>query len=407
LTKSKSNFLDYVTALNKGAFGERRQQEFYNKVQPIYSKTALEYWQSEIVNKAEGTKASYLHYFKDFLTYVNMTADQVLDLRIQDTASPDRRIQRRFESLFKVFLAEGKKKNYAPLTLQTIFASVRSFFEAHYYPLIMRKSDYPTGDSNGAKRATKEQILKALGTKTESRTTTALIMTAKDSALRVSDMRLLKCDVILDNPDADVIPIQRITKKTKLLAKTFIGEEAITALKAYLEHRRKGTRNVPPEKITKDSPLFRTWAKGEVKPMSREGMSTLIRNAFLAAGIKKVSAHSLRRYYQTAMEEANVNVNWIDQMLGHELVNCRGAYSKPTDEQLEASYVRAYDNIRVYPKVEPIHKETAANTITATNTGEENLDVAEARNMTEAKALLAKGYKYEMEMDGVKLFTKK
>ncbi len=135
-------------------------------------------------------------------------------------------------------------------------------------------------------------------------------------------------------------------------------------------------------------------------------MSTLVRNAFLSAGIKKVSPHSLRRYFQTAMEEANINVNWIDQMLGHELVNCRGAYSKPSDEQLEASYVRAYDNIRVYPKVQPIHKE-APIPITVTNTEEENLDVAEARNMNEVKALLAKGYKYEMEMDGVKLFVKK
>jgi integrase len=338
-----------------------------------------------------------------------MTADEVLAQRIQDTASPNRRIQKRFESLLRQFLAYEKTKNYAPLTLQTIFASIRSFFEIHEYPLMMRKSDYPTGDSNGAKRATKEQILKALEFKARNKsTTTALIMTLKDSALRVSDMRLLKCDILLDNPDADIIPIQRITQKTKLLAKTFIGEEAMTALKAYLDDRRRGSRAVEPEIITRESPLFRTWLRGKAKPMSRMNMSTLVRNAFLSAGIKRVSAHSLRRYYQTAMEEANVNVNWIDQMLGHELVNCRGAYSKPTDEQLEESYRRAYYKIRVYPKVEPIHKESPqTSTQVATSRQEENLDVEEARNMTEVKALLAKGYKYEMEMDDVKLFTKK
>ena len=122
-----------------------------------------------------------------------MTADEILAQRIQDTASQDRRIQKRFESLFRQFLAYEKTKNYAPLTLQTIFASIRSFFEIHEYPLMMRKSDYPTGDSNGAKRATKEQILKALEFKAETKTTTtALIMTLKDSALRVSDLRLSK-----------------------------------------------------------------------------------------------------------------------------------------------------------------------------------------------------------------------
>jgi integrase len=336
-----------------------------------------------------------------------MTSDELLAQRIQDTASQDRKLQRRFESLFQAFLAEEKKKNYAPLTLQTIFAIVRSFFEIHYYPLIMRKGDYPKGDSNGTKRATKQQILKALEFKARHKpATTALIMTLKDSALRVSDMRLLKCDIILDNPDADVIPIQRITQKTKLLAKTFIGEEATTALKAYLNFRRKGSRKVEPETITKDSPLFRTWTKGKVKPMSRMNMSTLVRNAFLSAGIKRVSAHSLRRYYQTAMEEANVSVNWIDQMLGHELVNCRGAYSKPSDEQLETSYRKAYDNIRIYPKIQPIQKETPTQ-IQVTIRGQETRQVAEARSIEEAKQLLSKGYKFEMDYGDVKLFTKK
>ena len=161
------------------------------------------------------------------MRFVNLTADEVLEQRIRDSKSDDRRIQKRFESLFRQFLA-SKKDNFAPLTMQTIYASVRSFFEIHEYSLMMRKSDYPKGDSNGAKRATKDQIFKALNfTARNKPTTTALILTFKDSALRVSDMRLLKCDIILDNPDKKIISIQRITKKTKLLAKTFIGEEAI------------------------------------------------------------------------------------------------------------------------------------------------------------------------------------
>jgi integrase len=395
-------------SLYKGAIGEAEQPRIDIRLPQIDNRSALEYWRDELVKKAEGTRYNYLRYFKEFLTFVNMTADQVLEQRINDVADPNKKIQRRFESLFKAFLTEQQKKNYAPLTLQTIYASVRSFFEAHYYPLIMRKRDYPKGDSNGAKRASKEQIFKALNFSASKKlTTTALILTLKDSALRISDLRLLKSDIILDNPNADVIPIQRITQKTKLLAKTFIGEEAITALKAYLDKRRKGSRKVKPEKITRASPLFRTWTAGKVKPMSRTNISTLVRNAFLRVGIKKISAHSLRRYFQTTMEEANINVNWIDQMMGHELINCRGAYSKPTDEQLETAYRKAYDNLRIYPRIEPIHKETPPQT-QVTNAGqEENLDVAEARTMEEVKQLLSKGYKYEMEMNGIKLFTKK
>jgi hypothetical protein len=212
-------FEPYIVPLYEGAFGEVQQPKIHIRLPQIDNSSAIEYWQDELVNKADGTKYNYLRYFKEFLSFVNMTADQVLEQRIRDLADPNRKVQRRFESLFKAFLAEEKKKNYAPLTLQTIYASVRSFFEAHYYPLIMRKSDYPKGDSNGAKRANKEQIFKALNfTARRKTTTTALILTLKDSALRVSDMRLLKCDIILDKPDAKVIPIQRITQKNQTIS---------------------------------------------------------------------------------------------------------------------------------------------------------------------------------------------
>jgi integrase len=332
-----------------------------------------------------------------------MTADEVLAQRIQDTASTDRKIQRRFESLLLKFAAHQKTQGYAPMTLQTIWASIRSFFEIHYYPLIMRKKDYPKGDSNGVRRATKEAILKVLESNPRNKTTlTALIMAFKDSGLRVSDMRLLKCNVILENPDADIIPITIITEKTNLLAKTFFGKEAITALKAYLEHRRKGSRGVEPENVTNDSPLFRIWRKGKVKPMSRENMTTLIRNAFLRVGEKKMSAHSLRKMLQTSLEKANVNTNWIDQILGHELINSRDAYSLPTDEELKESYQNAYKLIEVLPEI------TAPTATTAvTNTKDEEYSVAEARNIKEVKQLLTKGYKYEMDFNGIKLFTKK
>jgi hypothetical protein len=66
-----------------------------------------------------------------------MTADEVIAQRIRDTASADRKMQRRFESCLLKFIAYEKEIGYAPLTLQTIWASVRSFFEIHYYPLMM------------------------------------------------------------------------------------------------------------------------------------------------------------------------------------------------------------------------------------------------------------------------------
>ena len=349
-----------------------------------------------------------------------MTPDQILAQRELDLRSTDRKVQRRFESEFKAFLAKKRDEGFKVATQQVMYASIRSFFEIHYYPLIMRKGDYPKGDSDGVKRATKEAILKTLAHKTRnSFTAHTLIMFIKDTGLRISDVVALKCSDIPQLIENGVCPIQLnvITEKTNLLAKTFIGKEAIDALKTYFLIRKVGSKwhkEIIPEKITEDSPLFRSWTCGLVKPLNRITASHLIRNAFLYIDEKRMSAHSLRKKLQTDLEKAGINSNWIDQILGHQLINSRDAYSLPTDEELREAYLQAYLYIRVYPETNmqtsepPSDKpKQAVPILTEEINREQHYSVAEARNVEQVKSLLAKGYKYEMECDGVKLFVKK
>ena len=380
--------------------------------------SAMQYWQSELANKEEAIKQRYQEYFNEFLTFVDKTPDALIVQRQQDLLNPDRKIQRRIESLLLAFLAKKKAEGYAVATRQIYFASIRSFFEIHYFPLIMRKGDYPTGDSNGVKRATKEAILKALNNKRQRNKLTikAIMLFIKDSGLRVSDVRRLNYGDIakqLENGET-IIQINVITEKTNLLAKTFIGEESIQAVKEYVEARREGSkdsRHVEPEIITKDSPLFKVWTKGEVKRYSRHSLSSLMAQAFANVNEDRMSAHSLRKKLQTDLEKAGINSNWIDQILGHQLINSRDAYSLPTDEELKEAYTKSYQFIKVYPAINISLNETAKQEtqilMEVTNMEEENYPVAEAKNMTEIKQLLSKGYKYEMDFEGVKLFTKK
>jgi site-specific recombinase XerD len=317
----------------------------------------------------------------------------------------DIKVQRTVESYFLQFLRDLKKcREYENGTLQVVFAAIRSFFEMHYCPLRTRRKDYPKSTPNGVRRATKQAIKRALeiyGQRARNKETfKALMMCFKDTGLRVIDLLGLNCDVILGNLDKDIIPLTIRTEKTGYLAKTFFGIDAIEALREYMEARQKGSRNLEPETITKDSPLFRTWEKGKVKRMSRMNASTVIRNAFLAIGEKRMSAHSLRKALQTNLEKGGMPTNWIDQVLGHELINSRDAYSLPTDEELKEAYQNAYKFIKVSPEI------TTSPQAQQTSTKEE-YSVAEARNMEEVKQLLARGYKYEMDFNGIKLFTKK
>ena len=338
---------------------------------------------------------------------MNTTADKLLAQRMEHLKHDDIKVQRTVESYFLQFLKDLKRcREYENGTLQVVFAAVRSFFECHYVPLRTRRKDYPKSTPNGVRRATKQAIMKAL-TEYNARnkeTFRALMMCFKDTGLRVIDLIGLNCDVIIGNLDKKIIPLTIRTEKTGYIAKTFFGKDAIEALKEYIEARRKGSRNIEPETITKDSPLFRTWEKGKVKRMSRMNASTVIRNAFLAAEEKRMSAHSLRKALQTNLEKGGMPTNWIDQVLGHELINSRDAYSLPTDEELKEAYIKAYlEHVKLNPVIEKrLHKEM----IKEMQTVEKLLEVAEARTMEEVKTLLAKGYKYAMDFDGVKLFTK-
>jgi hypothetical protein len=136
----------------------------------------------------------------------------------------------------------------------------------------------------------------------------------------------------------------------------------------------------------------------------------MMREAFANVNEDRMSAHSLRKKLQTYLEKAGINSNWIDQILGHQLINSRDAYSLPTDEELNEAYTKAYQFIRVYPEIKTslgeISQPTPPILIETSTKGEENYLVAEAKNMEQIKALLAKGYKYEMDFEGKKFSLK-
>jgi len=131
----------------------------------------------------------------------------------------------------------------------------------------MRRKDYPKGKGLGVRRATKEHILKVLDANPNNPRLTAIITAINDSGLGVSDLCTMNCKPFLENPNAKIILYQTLRIKTGDTIKTFFAEESITAINNYLNQRRKGTRKIPPETITPESPLFVQYSQG--KPIAR------------------------------------------------------------------------------------------------------------------------------------------
>ena len=373
-----------VRPLNKGASDASAQFGNGKRL------NAYDYWLRELSTKDERTIYQYRHYFDQYLSFLNTTSDKLIEHRQTTIKNEDIKIQRTHESYFLDFLKHLKDKGYSNGTLQVAHASVRSFYEMHFYPLRTRRRDYPKSTPNGARRATTPLIIKMLEKARPQNKSTfkALVMALKDTGLRVTDLMNLNCDIILENWNKTLTMFTIRTEKTGYLAKTFFGSDAITALKQYINNRRNGSRKRKPENITNESPLFVNWKNR--KRMTRQNASMIIRNAFLRISEKKLSPHSFRKKLQTDLEKAGMPTNWIDQVLGHQLINSRDAYSLPTDQELLEAYQKAYPTIQLIPTI----------------TQQEQPEFAEAKTLDECKQLILKGYKFEMNHNGTSLFRR-
>ncbi len=108
---------------------------------------------------------------------------------------------------------------------------------------------------------------------------------------------------------------------------TFIGAEAATYLKLYLEQRRNGSPNglIPPESLTDDSPLIRDTTTYKVKGIVTKSIRKLVHRLYVKAGLIRpqngrmydLRVHSLRKYFKTQLLALGVQPDYVDYMMGH------------------------------------------------------------------------------------------
>jgi site-specific recombinase XerD len=108
---------------------------------------------------------------------------------------------------------------------------------------------------------------------------------------------------------------------------TFLGAEAATYLKLYLERRRHGSaegRN-PPENLTDESPLIRDETRHTPRPIGGKTIRKAVHNLYVQAGLLKKSngrmydlrVHSLRKFFKTQLLALGVQADYVDYMMGH------------------------------------------------------------------------------------------
>ena len=149
---------------------------------------------------------------------------------------------------------------------------------------------------------------------------------------REGTMARLQYRHIKEDLEKGVVPLHvhvetEITKGKYADYDTFLGAEAVDALKLYLNARRRGLldRRLPREEVTDESPLIRDHQTRHVRPIGGKQLRKIIHRLYSKAGLLRSTSgsrydlcvHSLRKYFKTQLMALGIQSDYIDYMMGH------------------------------------------------------------------------------------------
>jgi len=290
-----------------------------------------------------------------FCEFVGKSPGELISERVRDLKSDDPYRRVWAENALRRFMAKLRDEGSGYCKMKNIYYSVRNFYDFWGVPLNLKRGDAPRGESGDVFPVTKDEIRRVL--EVADAREAAIVLLMKDSGLavkEVADLRLKHLGSDGENLSLEDVPIPIVLSRSKTRSQimTFIGPEAVEALNAYWDLRRRGTsaaykgfryEGKRSERLTGESPVIAS-ERGVGKPVSAMTLTHLLTRLFRKAGITRpVSSHSFRRFFKTMLEHPDVGIQpaWIKRMMGHRLTSLEKAYSHPTPEDLREAYRRA------------------------------------------------------------------
>ncbi len=285
---------------------------------------------------SERTEENYLRGFAEWQRFAKLKGypiepNSIIHHAKQDLKALDFKIAE-----FLKFLEQRMARSSAV----AVSDAIRSFLTAYGFKL---PSKYPrTWRAKEPRIPTKDEIKKFM--EFGNLRLKAQVLFIRDSGLSKQDLANLRYGDIREGIEAgkDFIHLRLMREKEKTWFDTFIGPEAVNALRNYLSIRKSGTEKIPPEDLNDESPLWRRQTKEVSAQTDDEIECEFVRCARRSGLLGKVSPHLIRKYFNTTMKLAGVNDSLVEYWMGHTLPRVKSAYLVPSiDEQMKI-YQRAY-----------------------------------------------------------------
>lgn len=323
----------------------------------------LQRWLGSIVNK--NTLYNAKSAFRLYAQYTGMTASQLIDEAIEDFKRDPRErkdivLQRllgfykwlREEYSKKKTVGKGKvevtQKGISGLSAEMRVHVIRSFY-ATFDITVRFKGRYKLPKSkveNPRIKFKPEDIWKVKALVEHARTPRdrAIVLFHFQGGLDVSSLCSLNYGDVREGLEKGEHPlkVELMRVKTGVEFYTFVGKDAIDALKAYLADMR--SRGVVFEDKT---PLFlQERGKGRLKPYNIQTMmkDLAVRAGFVSEGnngyeFNPLGTHSLRESFGSIMINSGVPDTVVDFWLGHEIGDMARAYKTTQFEALRKMYL--------------------------------------------------------------------
>jgi len=339
-------------------------------------------WMTRVSSRSgsEGTRKNYLYQLNKYCESKGKNPDELIQERKEHLESKDEFVKKKHEEMLMEFFQEIDARNSRSSAV-TYFKGIKSFYSANYLDL---KVDTPKNWTAFTDKVPSLGDLKKMIDMAKNPLEKAVILFCAQSGQRVGVVTAMTYGMLKEGLNGAETPVgipinaeiqNEKGKKVNKNRKNYlflIGNDTMISLKSYIDHM-----NMMGYSFKDSSPLFLTEReyynkvaeKGETlkggektfKALDRDAVNRIIRRCAIKAGLMDkegiktpggitrypIHTHCMRKFWQTAMEQAGVAKPWYEYMMGHSLGELDKAYSRPTTEQLRDAYSRAENYMNV------------------------------------------------------------
>lgn len=271
---------------------------------------------------SQATSYQYCYGIWRYHLWLNSEPDRILRDCWDNNGDPLPKMLTKHVQLVDDFAGYLQDQGQAPGTVSNNIKGVRALYRINGLQLLLPR--YPRTIRYPDRSPTPEELERVLAV-ADAREKVIVTLPAL-GGFREGTLALLKYRHIRIDFEAGNIPVlvrveSQIVKGHYANYETFLGQEAVEYLKAYLQERRQSG-----ETLNDESPLIRDAHSQKVLPITPGAIWWTVHGLYVRAGLiprekrarrHDLRVHSLRYYFRTQLTALGVNPEYAEFMMGH------------------------------------------------------------------------------------------